>query len=184
MERSKSVDSILEDYSFEGYLLNLEKNAPKKWVWENMDMFYIHYNIFRKRVRNNREHILKFLYENNILETHKECMDAYSKFKKYESSLANFGNKANIMIDRALEYLNPIVPKEKVGNYIMVITEDVDSDSYKVIDISRGKENVLALIFKKGGISWLNKPMNTMEMAWIVEHAKLLDKGIKKGVIV
>ena len=85
--------------------------------------------------------------------------------------MAYFGVRETHKMDRIIEMLNPLTKPEKVGNRYFTITDD-KGDAYKVVDISEGRENVVALLFKKGGISWRDSNLHPIEMKWIVEEAK------------
>ena len=56
------------------------------------------------------------------------------------------------------------------------IVDDMNKESYSVIDISEGRENKV-VIFKKGGISWRND-LHPFQMKWIVEQNKITKKGV------
>ena len=58
------------------------------------------------------------------------------------------------------------------------IVDDMNKESYSVIDISEGRENKVAVIFKKGGISWRNDNLHPFQMKWIVEQNKITKKGV------
>ena len=176
-----TIENIIDDYNFEGYLKLVEQKTPKRVVYEYMDMFYLYWNIFRGNVEDNRTEILKWLEKENILESHKERIDALSKYERFKKDMAYFGVRETIKLDRLIEMLNPVRKPEEVGNRMFTITDD-KSDAYKVIDISEGRENVVALLFKKGGISWRDSNLHPIEMKWIVEEAKELKTN--NGVIV
>jgi len=169
--KRNTIDNIIDDYNFEGYLKLVEQKTPKKVVYEYMDMFYIYWNVFRENVNDSRNDILKWLERENILETHKERIDAVSKYERFKKDMAYFGVRETHKMDRIIEMLNPLTKPEKVGNRYFTITDD-KGDAYKVVDISEGRENVVALLFKKGGISWRDSNLHPIEMKWIVEEAK------------
>ena len=85
-------------------------------------------------------------------------------------------------MDRIIEILNPVVKPQKVGNRMLAITDD-KSDAFKVMDISEGRENIVALLFKKGGISWRDENLHPFEMKWIVDEAKNLKSNRKEIVL-
>lgn len=177
-----TIEKIIDDYNFEGYLKLVEQKTPKKFVYENLDMFYIYWNVFRQNIKSdNRNDILKWLDKEYIVQTHKERVEAVNKYERFKKDLHHFGLRETIKLDRIIEMLNPVKRPEQVGNRIFTITDD-KSEAYKVIDVSEGKQNVVALVFKKGGISWRDSNLHPIEMKWIVSEAKEL-KSNKEGAI-
>lgn len=177
-----TMDNVIDYFNFEGYLKLLEQKTPKKIVYENMDMLYIYWNVFRGNVNDNRNEILEWLKKENIVETHRERVSAVNKYEKYKEDLAYFGVRQTNKLDRIIEILNPVVKPQKVGNRMLTITDD-KSDAFKVMDISEGRENIVALLFKKGGISWRDENLHPFEMKWIVDEAKNLKSNRKEIVL-
>ena len=93
-EMRNTMDNVI-DYNFEGYLKLLEQKTPKKIVYENMDMLYIYWNVFRGNVNDNRNEILEWLKKENIVETHRERVNAVKKYEKYKEDLAYFVRQTN-----------------------------------------------------------------------------------------
>ena len=79
-----TMDNVIDYFNFEGYLKLLEQKTPKKIVYENMDMLYIYWNVFRGNVNDNRNEILEWLKKENIVETHRERVNAVKKYEKYK----------------------------------------------------------------------------------------------------
>ena len=69
-----TIENIIDDYNFEGYLKLVEQKTPKRVVYEYMDMFYLYWNIFRGNVEDNRTEILKWL--GSILRILSKCVCA------------------------------------------------------------------------------------------------------------
>ena len=55
---------------------------------------------------------------------------------------------------------------------VRLTNNEQNKESYSVVDISEAKENTVAVLFKKGGISWRNNNLHPFEMKWILEHNK------------
>ena len=177
-----TMDNVIDYFNFEGYLRLIEQKTPKKIVFENMDMLYIFWNVFRGNVNDNRNDILEWLKRENIVDTHRERINAVKKYEKYKGDLSYFGVRETNRLDRIIEHLNPIVQPQKIGNRMLAITDD-KSDAFKVVDISEGKENVVALLFKKGGISWRDENLHPFEMKWIVEESKNMNSNRKEMIL-
>ena len=60
------------------------------------------------------------------------------------------------------------------------IIDDNNNESKSVIDISEGREDKVAVIFNKGGVSWRNDNLHPSEMRWVVDYVK--NKNKNKGV--
>ena len=53
-----------------------------------------------------------------------------------------------------------------------------NNESKSVIDISEGREDKVAVIFNKGGVSWRNDNLHPSEMRWVVDYVKEKNKGV------
>ena len=56
-----------------------------------------------------------------------------------------------------------------------------ESKGYKVVDISDGKERLLARINE--GVNWVDTNLTTNQMSYITKNARLLKKPYRGGVL-
>ena len=134
----------------------------------------------RKHINENREDMIKYLKENNIMDDTRRILSTVSRYYKFREYLPHISNKAHSKLDRGNQYLNPLVPFQKIGNKMLGIIDDNNNESKSVIDISEGREDKVAVIFNKGGISWRNDNLHSGEMRWIVDYVQ--NKKQNKGI--
>jgi len=172
------MNNIMENFNYQGVLEILEDKYGKKFMIENMDLFYLWYCVKRKHINENRDDMIKYLKNNHIMEDTRRILSTVSRYYKFREYLPNISKKAGSRLDRGNQYLNPIVPFEKVGNRMLGIIDDNNNESKSVIDISEGREDKVAVIFNKGGVSWRNDNLHPSEMRWVVDYVKEKNKGV------
>ena len=62
------MNKIMERFNFEGVLQILEEKYGKKFMIDNMDLFYLWYSVQRKMVSENRDDMINYLKGNNIID--------------------------------------------------------------------------------------------------------------------
>ena len=174
------MNKIMERFHFEGVLQILEEKYGKKFMLDNMDLFYLWYSVQRKMVNENRDDIINYLKGNNIIDDTRRILSTISRYFNFREHLPEMTEKSKNRLDRGNQYLNPLVPFEKVGNRMLGIIDDNNKESKSVIDISEGREDKVAVIFNKGGVSWRNDNLHPAEMRWVVDYVKNDKKKIYK----
>jgi hypothetical protein len=174
------MNNIMENFNFEGVLQILEEKYGNKFMIENMDLFYLWYCTKRKHINENREDMIKYLKENNIMDDTRRILSTVSRYFKFREHLPYISHKAHSRLNRGNQYLNPVVPFQKVGNRMLGIIDDNNNESKSVIDISEGREDKVAVIQNQGGVSWRNDNLHPSEMRWVVDYVK--NKNKNKGV--
>ena len=172
------MEEVIETFNYEGLLELLEAQYGKKFMLKTADLLYLWYCVQRKHVRENRNDMIKFLDKNNILEDKRHILSTIDRYFSWRNHLPDLKESIHKRLDRANQYLNPIVPFQQIGNRMLGIVDDMNKESYSVVDISEGRENKVAVIFKKGGISWRNDNLHPFQMKWIVEQNKITKKGV------
>ena len=168
----------IETFHYEGVLEILEEKYGKKFMIENADLFYLWYCVKRKHITENREAMIKYLKDKNIMDDTRRILSTVSRYYRFREVLPEMNDNTQRRLDRGNQYLSPIVPFEKVGTRMLGIVDDMNKESLSVIDISEGRENKVAVIFKKGGVSWRNDNLHPSEMRWVVDKVKNQRKGV------
>lgn len=169
---------VIETFHYEGVLEILEEKYGKKFMIENADLFYLWYCVKRKHIRENREDMIKYLKDKNIIDDTRRILSTVSRYYRFREVLPEMSGMSQHILNRGNQYLSPIVPFEKVGNRMLGIIDDMNKESYSVVDISEGRENKVAVIFKKGGVSWRNDNLHPSEMRWVVDKVKNKREGV------
>lgn len=174
------MKEIFETFNYQALLEIIEEQQGKTFMMENADLLYLYYCIQRKVIPEKRELLIKHLRENRILDDSRDILSTVDRYYKFRNLLPDLNFVQQERLDRNNQYLNPIVPFQPIGNKMLGIIEQ-NKESYSVIDISEGKENTVAIIFKKGGISWRDNNLHPFEMKWILEQSKN-KKDLKKKI--
>lgn len=172
----KDKNQIIETFNYEGVLELLEEKYGTKFMLDNADLFYLWYCIERKIIKENRDDMIKYLKENHIMDT-RMIMSTVSRYYQFKEHLPHMNWKQQSRLDRGNQYLNPVVPFQKVGRRMLGIIDDNNNESLSVVDISEGRENKVAVIFKTGGVSWRNDNLHPSEMRWVVDKVKRRNQG-------
>ncbi len=172
------MKEIFESFNYQALLEVIEEQQGKTFMMENADLLYLWYCVQRKQVKENRELMIKYLRENRILENPADIVRTVNRYFKFRNLLPDLNYVQQQRLNRSNQYLNPVVPFQPIGNKMLGIIEQ-NKESYSVVDISEGKENIVAVLFKKGGISWRNNNLHPFEMKWVLEKNK---KDLKKKI--
>ena len=165
------MKEILETFNYQALLEVLEEQYGKRFMLENSDLFYLWFCVQRKQVTESRQKMIEYLDKNNILEDKRHIIATVDRYFRFRNQLPDLKESSQRRLDRANQYLNPIVSFEIIGNRMLgVIDEENQYDSWSVIDISEGKHNVVAVLHKSGGISWRDSNLHPIEMKWITTH--------------
>lgn len=165
------MKEIFETFNYQALLEVIEEKQGKTFVMENADLLYLWCCIQRKLVKENRELMIKFLRGNRILDDSRDILKTVDRYFKFRNLLPDLNYVQQSRLDRSNQYLNPLVPFQPIGNKMLGIIEQ--NNDYSVVDISEGKENIVAVLFKKGGgISWRDSNLHPFEMKWILEQIK------------
>lgn len=175
------MKEIFESFNYQALLEVIEEQQGKKFMIKNADLFYLWYCVQRKMVKENREVMIKYLRENQILDDSRNILKTVDRYFRFRNLFPDLNESQQRRLDRSNQYLNPVVPFQPIGNRMLGII-DSNKESYSVVDISEAKENIVAVLFKKGGISWRDNNLHPFEMKWILEHNKK-DLTKKIGVL-
>ncbi len=175
------MKQIFETFNYQALLEVIEEQQGKKFMIQNADLFYLWYCVQRKMVNENRQVMIKYLRENQILDDSRKILKTVDRYFRFRSTFPDLNESQQRRLDRNNKYLNPVIPFQKIGNRMLGII-DSNKESYSVVDISEARENTVAVLFKKGGISWRNNNLHPFEMKWILEHNKK-DLTKKIGVL-
>ena len=107
-----------------------------------------------------------------------DTLGMVKKYKKVKDDLFEYSHREQAIFDRMIDYGNTktITSWEQIDNLHMgIIKED---KGYRVVDISQGKERLLAKINE--GVNWINTNLTNNQMNYIVKNARILktQKGI------
>lgn len=177
------MKALFEHFNYQGLMELIEEKYGNKFAMDNSDLLYLWFCVQRKLLPESRAKMIQFLRENRIIENNRDILDTVDRYFKFKEQLPELNPLQHARLDRAQQYLNPIVPFQQIGDKMLGITESKNKDSYSVIDISEAKENVVAVISKNGGIRWADPNLHSFQMKWIIEQN---EKGLnnKKEFIV
>jgi hypothetical protein len=166
----KRIMNQVEGLTFEGILKLSEEKWGIKYTMGITDILYLHHIRMRNIVGSGEDKMKSYL----MSEGH-SSNDTLSMIKRYnivKEDLFEYNFRIQSIMDRVNQYgdASSITSWEQIDNLHMgVIKED---KGYKVVDISQGKEKLLATI--KDGINWVATNLNPNQMNYIVQLGKSL----------
>jgi len=162
--------NIIEGLTFDGILNLSEQKWGKKYTMGIIDVLYLHHLKSRGICGKSRDDMKSYLM--NEGHSSKETLHMIKRYNKVEDDLFQYNFRTQSIMDRMQEYGNTktIASWEQVDNLHMgIIQED---KGWKVVDISQGKEKLLARINE--GVHWLDTHLTTNQMNYITKTAKML----------
>ena len=84
----------MERFHFEGVLQILEEKYGKKFMLDNMDLFYLWYSVQRKMVNENRDDMINYLKGNNIIDDTRRILSTISRYFNFREHLPEMTEKS------------------------------------------------------------------------------------------
>ena len=166
------TNQIMENINYQALMNLLEEQHGKGFVLKNSDMFYLWYCVQRNQVSENKNQMIKFLNENNILTEKRHITSTVKRYFKFRNILPDMKDSTKEKLDRADEYFNPIVRFERVDNMFLGILRN--ENNYSVVDISNGTEEVVAMILNEGYVSLRNDSLTTKQIEGIKKNKEVI----------
>jgi hypothetical protein len=166
----KRAMNEIEALTFEGVLKLSELKWGKKYTMGITDILYLHHLQERKICGNSEDDMKSYLLRDG--HSSNETLALLKRYKKVKNDLFEYSFRTQSIMDRMQEYGNTktITSWEQVGNLHMgIIQED---KGWKVVDISQGKEKLLARINE--GVHWLDTHLTPNQMQYITKTARML----------
>jgi hypothetical protein len=176
-------EEIFENFNLQGLFELSEEKFGKKVTLKNSGLLYIWYIVERNHVRPDKQSIVDYLLENRVFDNTRDVTENTNRYLELRSQLPRLTWNQNRRLDKGKQYLDPVVPFEKVGSRMLGIINN-DNQGYSVVDISEGRENIVGVIHKKGGINWRNNDLDGIHMKWVLEKNNELKGTIKEIKII
>ena len=162
--------NIIEGLTFDGILNLSEQKWGKKYTMGIIDVLYLHHlksrGICGKSMDDMKSYLMNEGHSSN------ETLHMIKRYNKVEDDLFQYNFRTQSILDRMQEYGNSktIASWEQVDNLHMgIIQED---KGWKVVDISQGKEKLIARINE--GVHWLDTHLTPNQMNYITKTARIL----------
>ena len=170
--------SPVEGLTFDGIIKIAEQKWGKRFTMSVIDTLYLHHlksrNICGNSENDMKDYLMREGYDSN------ETLSMIKRYRKVKDDLFQYDYRVNAIFDRIQNYSDAksITSWELVdGKMIGLVKEN---KGYKVVDISDGKERLLAKINE--GVFWIETNLTTNQMSYITKNAILL-KEPKGGII-
>ena len=169
----------IEGFTFDGIIQLSENKWGKKYTMGIMDILYLHHlqsrGICGKSNEDMKTYLMREGYGSN------ETLSMIKRYNLVKNDLFEYSWKTQSMMDRMQEYGNSktITSWEQVDNLHMGIVEE--GKGWKVVDISQGKEKLLARINE--GVYWIDTNLNPNQMNYITKTAKMLKQTSVGGIL-
>ena len=160
----------VEGLTFDGILKLSESKFGTKYTMKIMDVLYLHHLKSRGICGSSEDDMKKYLMKEG--HDSRDTIKMIKRYSKVQDDLFEYTHRVNSIMDRVNSYgdSKSITSWEQIENLHMgIIKED---KGYRVVDISQGKEKLLARIDK--GVYWIDTNLSTNQMKYITNEARML----------
>jgi len=168
-----------ERFSFEGILLLSENKWGRKYTMGIVDILYLHHLRMRNIVGEGDEELKKYLIKEGYSST--ETLYMMKRYNKVKNDLFDYNWRTQAIFDRIQTYgdAKSRASWETIDGKVIGLVKE--NKGYKVVDISDGKERLLARI--EEGVNWVETDLTTNQMNYITKNARLLKQPYRGGVL-
>lgn len=163
----EKVNQAFESFNVEGLLGVLEEQYGRKFMLEYSDVFYLWYCVQRNMVKENITDIKNYLNINNVFDNKTQTDSTVRRYFKFRNLLPDLSESQHRRLNKANQFLNPLVNFQSVGNKTLGIIKEEETKTNNVIDITEGNHTIIAKIDSEGMISWRNFDLTENQIDWI-----------------
>jgi hypothetical protein len=175
----KRTMNEVEGFSFDGILKLAEQKWGEKYTMSIMDILYLHHLRERKICGNSEDDMKSYLmkegYDSN------ETLRMVNRYNKVRDDLFQYNFRTQAIFDRIQSYgdSKSRVSWETIDGRVIGLVKE--NEGYKVVDVSDGKERLLARLNE--GVNWVDTNLTTNQMSYIVKNHNLLKQPYRGGVL-
>jgi hypothetical protein len=175
----KRVMNEIEGLTFEGILKLAEHKWGEKYTMGITDILYLHHLRERKICGSSEDDMKRYLMKDGHSSI--DTLQMIKRYNKVKNELFDYNWKTQSIMDRIQGYgdAKSRVSWETIDGKVIGLVKE--SKGYKVVDISDGKERLLARINE--GVNWVDTNLTTNQMSYITKNARLLKKPYRGGVL-
>lgn len=165
----------IEGFNFDGILHISEQKWGKKYTMGIMDILYLHHLKSRGICGSSEDDMKRYLMSEGNTST--ETLSMIKRYNKVKNDLFDYDWRTQSIMDRIQSYgdVKSRASWETIDGKVIGLVKE--NKGYKVVDISDGKERLLARI--DDGVNWVDTNLTTNQMGYITKNARLLkQKGI------
>ena len=174
----KRTMNEVEGLTFDGILKLSESKFGTKYTMQIMDVLYLHHLKSRGICGDSEDEMKSYLMKEG--HDSRDTLKMIKRYTKVQDDLFEYTHRVQSIMDRVNSYgdSKSITSWEQVENLHMgIIKED---KGYRVVDISQGKEKLLARIDE--GVYWIAQNLSTNQMNYITKEARMLKQT--RGAII
>jgi hypothetical protein len=169
MKMNRNMNEV-EGFTFEGIIRLAEEKLGKKQTMEIVDVLYLHHLKSRGICGESEDDMKKYLMKEG-----NDSNKTLSMIKRYNSvkeDLFIYNWRTQSIMDRIQSYgdSKSITSWETIDGKVIGLVKE--NEGYKVVDISDGKERLLARINE--GIFWVDTNLTPRQMNYITKNGRLL----------
>ena len=175
----KRVMNEIEGLTFEGILQISEQKWGKKYTMGIMDILYLHHLKSRGICGSNEDDMKRYLMKEGHSST--ETLSMIKRYNRVKDDLFDYGWKTQSIMDRIHSYgdVKSRASWETIDGKVIGLVKE--NEGYIVVDISDGKERLLARI--NNGVNWVDTNLTTNQMGYITKNARLLKQQYRGGIL-
>jgi hypothetical protein len=169
----------IEGFTFDGILQISEQKWGKKYTMGIMDILYLHHLKSRGICGSNEDDMKRYLMKEGHSST--ETLSMIKRYNRVKDDLFDYDWRTQSIMDRIQSYGEPKsrASWETIDGKVIGLVKE--NKGYKVVDISDGKERLLARI--EEGVNWVETDLTTNQMNYITKNTRLLKQPYRGGVL-
>lgn len=169
----------IEGFTYEGILILSENKWGRKYTMGIADILYLHHLRMRNIVGEGVDELKKYLMKEGY--DSKETLSMIKRYNKVKNDLFDYDWRTQSIMDRIQNYgdAKSYTSWETIDGKVIGLVKE--NQGYKVVDISDGKERLLARINE--GVYWIDTNLTTNIMSYITKNARLLKQSYQGGIV-
>ena len=175
----KRVMNEIEGLTFEGILKLSEQKWGEKYTMGITDILYLHHLRERKICGSSEDDMKRYLMKDGHSSI--DTLQMIKRYNKVKNELFDYNWRAQSIMDRIQSYgdVKSRSSWETIDGKVIGLVKE--NKNYKVVDISDGKERLLARINE--GVYWVDTNLTNNQMSYITKNARLLKQPYVGGVL-
>lgn len=169
----------IEGFTFDGILQICEQKWGEQFTMSIMDILYLHHLKSRGICGSSEDDMKKYLMKEGYSST--DTLSMIKRYNKVKNDLFDYDWRTQSIMDRIQSYgdVKSRSSWETIDGKVIGLVKE--NKGYKVVDVSDGKETLLARI--NDGVYWIDTNLSTNQMSYIIKSAGLLKQPHRGGVL-
>jgi hypothetical protein len=175
----KRIMNEIEGFTFDGILQISEQKWGERFTMSIVDILYLHHLKSRGICGSSEDDMKRYLMKEGY--DSKETLSMIKRYNKVKNDLFDYHWRTQSIMDRIQGYgdVKSRASWETIDGKVIGLVKE--NEGYIVVDISDGKERLLARI--NNGVNWVDTNLTTNQMGYITKNARLLKQPHRGGIL-